>query len=54
MTIYKHVKMVLDAICVMDGNNSHIIHYITKQLNVKKNNVEEDHVLTIILKKREE
>jgi hypothetical protein len=54
MTIYKDVKTVLDVICVMDGNNNHIIHYTIRPLNVNKNNVEEDHAQIIIHKKREE
>jgi hypothetical protein len=54
MIIYKDVRMVLVVICVMDGNNNLIIHYIIRLLNVNKNNVGKDHVLIIILKNKKE
>jgi len=54
MITYVDVKVELDAICVMDGKNNHIILYFIRQINVKIKTVEKDHVQIIIHKSNEE
>jgi hypothetical protein len=54
MIIYVGVKVELDAICVMDGKNNHIILYFIRQINVKIKTVEKDPAQTIIHKSKEE
>jgi hypothetical protein len=54
MIIFKDAQVEQDVICVMDGKNNLIIHYIIKLLNVKKKIVEKVHVQIIIHKNKEE
>lgn len=54
MIIFVGVKMELLVICVMAGNNSLIILFLTKPTSVKKKIVEKDLALIIILKNKEE